>query len=61
MKFQLLCALLMGVWLAPVNASESMTELTGQVRAAELAFAKTLADRDCAAAKQPQESGGNGN
>ncbi|MEJ0085863.1 MAG: hypothetical protein WDO72_09280 [Pseudomonadota bacterium] len=32
--------------VARADAGENLAELTGQVRATEIAFAKTLADRD---------------
>ena len=46
MKVRLLMLLVLNVVAIPVMASESMSELTEQVRATEIAFAKTLADRD---------------
>jgi len=46
MKVRLLMLLVLNVVAIPVMASESMSELTEQVRATEFAFAKTLADRD---------------
>ena len=38
--------LLLGLFALPAGAAESLAELTAQVRATEIAFAKTLADRD---------------
>jgi ketosteroid isomerase-like protein len=47
MKFRLvLCLGLLNVVSVPAMARESLAELTEQVRATEIAFAKTLADRD---------------
>ena len=46
MKLPVLCAMLLGAAIAPLHAAESLAELTEQVRATEIAFAKTLADRD---------------
>jgi ketosteroid isomerase-like protein len=47
MKFRLvLCLGLLNVVAIPTMARESLAELTDQVRATEIAFAKTLADRD---------------
>jgi len=46
MKIRLLMLLVLNVVAIPAMASESMSELTEQVRATEIAFAKTLADRD---------------
>ena len=46
MKFQVFCALVLGICVSAPRAGESLAELTEQVRATELAFAKTLADRD---------------
>ena len=47
MKFRLvLCLGLLNVVAIPTMARESLAELTEQVRATEIAFAKTLADRD---------------
>ena len=46
MKLQVLWAMLLGAAIAPLHAAESLAELTEQVRATEIAFAKTLADRD---------------
>jgi ketosteroid isomerase-like protein len=45
MKKFLTCVLLFAVTL-PAGAAETLAELTLQVRATEIAFAKTLADRD---------------
>ena len=45
MKLRLFICLL-GICAGPAVAAESLSELTGQVRATEIAFAKTLADRD---------------
>jgi ketosteroid isomerase-like protein len=38
--------LLLGLFVLPARGAESLAELAGQVRATEVAFAKTLADRD---------------
>jgi ketosteroid isomerase-like protein len=46
MKLQVICVLLLGAAVAPLHAAESMADLASQVRATEIAFAKTLADRD---------------
>lgn len=46
MKFQVLCVLVMGLCMTAPRAAESLADLTEQVRATEIAFAKTLADRD---------------
>ena len=46
MKVRLLVLLALNLVAIPAMASESMSELTEQVRATEIAFAKTLADRD---------------
>jgi ketosteroid isomerase-like protein len=46
MKVRLLVLLVLNVVAIPAMAGESMSELTEQVRATEIAFAKTLADRD---------------
>ena len=45
MKLRLIICLL-GICAGPAVAAESLSELTAQVRATEIAFAKTLADRD---------------
>jgi len=45
MKYFLTCALLFAAAL-PAGAAENLAELTEQVRATEITFAKTLADRD---------------
>ena len=45
MKAFLTCVLLFTI-AAPAGAAENLAELTLQVRATEMAFAKTLADRD---------------
>ena len=46
MKFRVICALLLGAIAGVSPAAESLSELAAQVRATEIAFAKTLADRD---------------
>jgi ketosteroid isomerase-like protein len=46
MKMPLLVLMALNVVAIPAMASESSTELVAQVRATEIAFAKTLADRD---------------
>lgn len=46
MKLRLLVVLALNVVAIPAMASESLAELAAQVRATEIAFAKTLADRD---------------
>lgn len=46
MKIRLPALLALYVVAIPAMASESLAELTEQVRATEIAFAKTLADRD---------------
>jgi ketosteroid isomerase-like protein len=46
MKIKVICALLLGVCASGAQAAESLSELAAQVRATEIAFAKTLADRD---------------
>jgi ketosteroid isomerase-like protein len=46
MKFPMLMLLALNVVAIPALASESPAELAAQVRATEIAFAKTLADRD---------------
>jgi ketosteroid isomerase-like protein len=46
MKVRLLVLLFLNVVAIPATASETLSELTEQVRATEIAFAKTLADRD---------------
>ena len=46
MKVRLLVLLVLNLVAIPAMANESMSELTEQVRATEMAFAKTLADRD---------------
>lgn len=46
MKLRLLVLLALNVVTIPAMASESLTELAAQVRATEIAFARTLADRD---------------
>lgn len=45
---KILAASLLGVLAAGAHAAETLAELTEQVRATEIAFAKTLADRDLA-------------
>ena len=45
MKYFLTCVLLFAATL-PAGAAENLAELTEQVRATEIAFAKTLANRD---------------
>ncbi len=42
----LVCLWLLDAFALRVNATESMVQLTEQVRATEIAFAKSLADRD---------------
>jgi ketosteroid isomerase-like protein len=47
MKFRLVATLFVLAGVAPAGfAAESLAELAGQVRATEIAFARTLADRD---------------
>ena len=46
MKMPLLVLVALNVVAIPAMASGSLTELAAQVRATEIAFAKTLADRD---------------
>ena len=48
MKLRFPAALAAMLWLMSANAAESLAELAEQVRATEIAFAKTLADRDVA-------------
>jgi ketosteroid isomerase-like protein len=48
MNLRIPAALAALVWVMSANAAESLAELTEQVRATEIAFAKTLADRDVA-------------
>jgi ketosteroid isomerase-like protein len=48
MNVRIPAALAALVWVMSANAAESLAELTEQVRATEIAFAKTLADRDVA-------------
>jgi len=42
----LICLLSLASWARNVSASETIAQLTEQVRGTEIAFAKTLADRD---------------
>ena len=46
MKLQMICVVLLSALAAPLHAAESLADLAAQVRATEIAFAKTLADRD---------------
>ena len=46
MKVRLLALLVLDLVAIPVMAGDTLPELTEQVRATEIAFAKTLADRD---------------
>jgi len=46
MKVRLLVLLVLDLVAIPAMASESMAQLTEEVRATEIAFARTLADRD---------------
>lgn len=48
MKLRIPAALAALVWVMSASAAESRAELTEQVRATEIAFAKALADRDVA-------------
>lgn len=48
MKLRFPAALAALVWVMSANAAESLAELGAQVRATEIAFAKTLADRGLA-------------
>jgi ketosteroid isomerase-like protein len=46
MKSRLAASLLLCMFTAAAGAAEDLAKLAGQVRATEIAFAKTLADRD---------------
>jgi ketosteroid isomerase-like protein len=49
MNFRVVATLLIMAAGIPASAADTLAELTEQVRATEIAFAKTLADRDVAA------------
>ena len=46
MKIQVFCVLVLSLFATATRAADSLADLTEQVRATEIAFAKTLADRD---------------